>query len=725
MPREPDGYTEIKSMCRLCSGNCGTVLSIEAGRLVQVRGDREHEFSRGYACPRGLQVPEAMATEGRVLTPLKRAADGTFEPIALDTALDEIAARTAAIIDKAGAQAIGLFKGTGGYFNACASQMWRDWMAAIGSPNYFTTNTIDQSSHLVTRGRMGFWDAGWHRLSDSDVVLMVGTNPLVSVGAYNVLSADPTKRLRDARKRGMKLIVIDPRRTETAVQADLFLQPFPGEDVSILAALIRMILENGWEDQAFSDAFVSGLNALRAAVAPFTPDRVAQRAGIDAAMLEQVAAMFARDSHRGIATIGTGGTMAPRSNLADHLVECLNAICGRYYREGEKVPNPGVNVPRRTYHAQVTPSARSWETGGKSTTGHGELAGERMSGILADEMLSDGPARIRALFVNAGNPAVALPNQDKAIAGLKNLDLLVTVDPMMTATAMLSDYIIPPKMFYERVDIIPGPDLDVYLNPFPFSQYVPAAVAPPVGAELADEWSIYWELGKRLDLPMQFAGIRLDRDKSYTTDDLLGILLRDSRVPLEEIKSYPQGHIFNEEAVFVQPADPASAHHRLQVGPADVARELDEVAREPLRQTVAGYPYRLTVRRMRTLTNSSGRELTETRKRWKFNPLFVHPEDLLDLGLQDGDRVLVRSRNTSIPAAVSADRTMRRGAVSMSHCWGMLPHDSYEEVGVSTSRLVRTDLQVEPINAMPTMTAIPVNIVRRETAMENGTGRTI
>lgn len=712
MPDGPSDQRQVKSMCRLCSGNCGTVITIEREQVVQVRGDRDHLFSRGYACPRGLQVPEAMNNPDRILGPLKRARDGSFQPIDLETALDEIAISLREMIDQSGSHSIALFKGTQGYMNACAAQMWRDWMAAVGSPNYFTTNTIDQSSHLVTMFRMGSWDAGRHRMADSDVVLMVGTNPLLSLGAYTALSADPAKRLKDARRRGLKLIVIDPRKTETAMQADCHLQPVPGEDVTILAGIIRIILENGWYDRAFCNNFVSGLEELRAAVVPFTRDYVHERAGIGPDQLEAAAAMFARDSRRGTALIGTGGTMAPRSNLADHLVECLNAICGRYYREGETVPNPGVVVPERPIRAQVIPADRVWEKSGKSSTGHGEMVGERMSGILADEMLSTGGERVRALFVSAANPAVALPDQDKVIAGLKTLDLLVTIDPFMTATARLSHYIIPPKMFYERVDVAPGPDLDVYLNPFPFAQYLPAAVPPPSGSQLVEDWYVFWALAKRLNLPLSFAGVPLSFEREPTTDELLAILLRNARVPLEEIRRHPDGHIFDENPVRVLPAEEGS-EHRLQLVPEDVLEEIKEVAAEPFGAPEA-LPFRLIVRRMRTLTNSFGRTMSETRKRWSSNPLYVHPLDLEELGLRDGARVRVDRGDRSIPADVSPDPSLRRGVVAMSHCWGMLPDDDYDSVGVSTARLVRTDAQVEKINAMPVMTAIPVRIVPME-----------
>ncbi|UZW58292.1 molybdopterin-dependent oxidoreductase (plasmid) [Sphingobium sp. JS3065] len=701
---------EVLSMCRVCTAICGMVVSLDdEGQVTAVRGDRDHPASRGYNCSIGLQAPALMNDPERLLHPMKRMADGGFQPIDLDTALGEIADRLRAIVEESGPDSVGLFKGTQTYQNATASQMLVDWMAALGSQNYFTTLTIDQSCHAVTKARMGAWNAGKHRLEDSDVALLIGTNPLVSKGGYSLLDYDPSRRLKAARQRGLKLIVIDPRRTETAAQADLFLQPVPGQDPLILAGLIRVILTHGWEDRPFCVDYVDGLDALRAAVDPFDEHRVATQAGISAADLVSAARMFAHDANRGIAIIGTGGSMAPRSNLADHLVETLNGLCGRLLREGEAVLSPGVLSPMRRFTADVIPGDRGWENGPKSSTGHGAIFGQRMSGILADEMLLHGPGRIRALIVNGGNPAVALPDQAKAVAGLKALDLLVAVDPYMTATTMLCDYIIPPKMVYERTDIARPPHMELALSGSQFNQYIPAVASAPPGSQVIDDWHFYWALAKRLGLRLVYAGAELDLDQPPpSTDDLLDIQFRDSRVPLDTLRQFPRGHVFDEHDFVVEARETT---HRFAIAPPDIVEELAEVA-DLIETSVTdvAYPYLLIVRRVRTTYNSVGRTLPETRKRDAQNPLYVHPDDLADLGIERGGRIALTSATGSIGVIVAADPSLRRGSVAMTHCRGLLPDDDYSQHGVSTSQLVSTTTNVEAINAMPAMTAIPVRI---------------
>ncbi len=704
---------QVPSLCRICSAMCGVLLSLdESGKIAGIRGDQDHPVGKGYACAKGLQAGALSDHPERILKPLKRLPDGSFIEIGLEAALDEIAEQLAGIIAENGPSAVGLFKGTQMYQNATASQMSVDFMKAIGSTSYYSTVTIDQSSHMVTAGRMGTWNAGKHRFEDSDVALLVGTNPLVSVAGYGLLDFNPVRRLKAAKQAGLKLIVIDPRHTETAKQADCFVQLVPGEDPTVLAGIIRIILANEWEDVAFCRRFVNGLDELRRAVDPYTPEYVAARARVPESTLETAARLFAHDSRRGIAIIGTGGAMAPRSNLSDHLTETLNVICGRLLRAGERVLNPGVLSPPREFVAEVIPPDRQWERGPKSSTGHGMLFGEKMSGILADEMLLAGPGRLRALLVDGANPAVALPDQRKAVAGLRNLDLLVSIEPYMTATAMLSHYIIPPKMLYERVDIAKPADWEGFLAGPAFNQYVPAVVEPPHGSELIDDWYLFWALAKRLNAELSFAGQSLDMTgQAPTTDNLLDILFRDSRIPLDTLRSLPRGRIFDEEAVLVKEGDVASGN-RFEIAPPDIVADLAEVRTEPSR-TSAEYPFLMTVRRIRSTHNSLGRDLAETRKRGTFNPAYVHPDDLRSLDLVEGDLVELCTEVAEIPAIVSSDTSMQRGVVSMTHCWGMLPGSDYLATGISTSQLVRTDANVEAINAMPAMSAIPVAIRKR------------
>ncbi|HEX8603416.1 MAG TPA: molybdopterin-dependent oxidoreductase, partial [Pseudoduganella sp.] len=448
----------VRSFCRICSGLCGTVVELDAQRrVIAIRGDREHPLSRGYACFKGLQSGAAHNAPERILRPLKRMPDGSFSAIPLGQALDEIAASLAAIRARDGADALAIYRGTQNYLNVAGFTMLYSWMKALGSRSFFSTMTIDQSAKWVAMERLGRWGAGRQHFRTSQAWLFAGYNPLLSVqGGSGFFTTNPTREMKEAKARGMKIIVIDPRRTETAHHADLFLQPKPGEDPAVAAGLLRCILDEGWHDAAFCDAHVAGLDTLRAAVQPFTPDYVERRAGVPATLLVQAARMFAFECDSGAVSTGTGPDMAARSNLAEHLYQAINVVCGRFLREGDDVGNPGVLGREKTQRAEVLPPRRSWEHGARGRIGDSAiLFGEMMTATLPDEILTPGTGRIRSLVVVGGNPASVLPDQRKAVRALRDLELLVSIEPFMTTTAALSHYILPPLMQYERADISP------------------------------------------------------------------------------------------------------------------------------------------------------------------------------------------------------------------------------------------------------------------------------
>jgi len=714
---------EALSVCRICSGACGLTVTIDdQGRPVRVRGDREHPVTRGYICGKGADIPDQTTRADRLLRPMKRLEDGHFIEIPLAQALDEIADRLRPILDEDGGRAVATFSGTNHWHNNPVSYLHEAFLAAVGSPNKYTTGTIDQSAHLVTMGRMGIWGPGRRPFEDCDVSLMIGANPLVSLGAYMAISIDPLKRLREARARGMKLIVIDPRRSETAVHADLFIQPMPGHDAAILAALIRIILENGWHDAEFCERYVDGLDEMRAAVEPFTAEAVARAAGITAEQLEQAAAMFARDNKRGHPVVGTGGTMAPHSNLTDHLTETLTVICGRFLREGDRIPNVGALSPPYPQHAEVITIGRMWDVSPQTRAGYGQMFGEFPSALLPDEILTPGEGRIRAMFVNGANPAVCLPDQHKAVKALRALDLLVSIDPYMSATAQLCHYILPPLLQLERDDVLFGPRTERLLGHVPFVQWIPGVVAPPRGSELIDDWYLYWALADRLGLALSANGQPLlpsaeERDGAVevpSTEALLRTLFAGSRVPFDEVVAAPRG-LWCEDEEFVAPRRP-EADARFTLTAPDVLDEIATVAAKLAAAPCTAFSHRLTVRRERAAMNSfvAGRGAGDNRPRSA--PAYLHPEDLAMLGLGEDDEVEIVSETGRLAAAVKTDAGLRRGIVSIAQCRGPLPGEENGGIAGSTSLLVRMDRDVETINAMPMMTAIPVNIVRASSA---------
>ena len=704
------------SFCRICANTCGVVLELEGDRIVSIHGDREHPVTQGYACAKGRDAGEMHRREDRILRPLKRRADGSFAPIGLRQALDEIAGQVGTLVKRFGPDAIAGFLGTTGYFNVPASAMFTAWMQALGSSSFFSSFTIDCSNKAVTAGRLGVWGAGKQPWSDADVWMIVGANPFVSLsGQCGIPFGNPPKVMRAAAERGTQLIVIDPRRTETARHATVFLQPRPGEDAAVIAGIIRIILSEDLSDGSFCDRYVNGLEQLRVAVDPFTPEHVATRAGVDPEQLRAAALLFGGAGRRGCAGGGTGIGMSPYSNLVDHLIEVLNVVCGRFRRSGETLANGGAPVlPRRPRYAEVIPPTRPWDNARRSRVGDFGMIpsaagiGEVPTGILADEILEAGDDGIRCLFVEGGNPALAIPDQNKIARALSSLDLLVTVEPFMSATARLAHYIFPPRLMYERPEIPWVFGIDTRL-PLPFAQYAPAAVAPPRDSELVDDWEVYWGLARRLGLTITFAGVPMDMESEPTTDDLLALVLHDAQVPFEEIVKHPRGRVYDLPPLVVEPARPGESG-RFEVMPEDVRAELElygRAADDP------GFTHRMTVRRMRQYMNSLDPAVPEHARTGRYNPAYLHPSDLLQLNVSPGDRVAIVSDHSRIEAIAAADDRLLPGVVSISHCFGALPgEDDAPDAGASTNRLIDASRHHQTINAMPTMSGLPVTVCR-------------
>lgn len=711
------GRRSALSFCRLCMGHCGVVVTLdEHHRLSEIRGDHDDEQTLGYACFKGLKSTEAHNSAERILKPLKRMKDGSFKEISAEQALDEVAAKLQQTAARDGWESIAGYKGGGAFFTSSSSMMLNEFLRAIGSPKAFSSVTIDQSSKAVAAGRMGVWPPGRDPFHRGDVLLVVGHNPLVSISSNGFDTRNPLKRLKEAKERGMKLIVIDPRRTETAHFADVFLQPLPGEDCSILAGLLHIILAEGWHDREFCDRYAGGLEALRGAIAAFPPSVVAKRADVSEGSLREVAAVFARDAERGAAIGATGLDMSPHGNLAEHLLECLNVACGRFVREGEVIPNPGMigaGGPRR---AEVLPATRSWETRYQSRLGnYGLIGGELPTATLPDEILTPGPGQLKCLIVHGGNPVSAIPEQRKVVRAFEALDLLVSIEPFMTVTAQLSDYILPPTLQYERADL-PLFLYETLIEQERYTRYTPAVARPPVGAEVQDDHNYFFGLAQRLGVVLEHFGQPLDMENPPSTDDLLAISARHAPISFAALVAAERGIRLTNPPQLVEPGNPESPH-RFSLFPPDVAQELRSVsdAWNPTSQRRADaepYPYRLAVRRLRDGLNSAGLQLPSIKERIPYNLAYLNPGDMKSEGLREGDHLFIESAHGSIEAMASADESVRVGVISIAHGFGGLPDrgDKYLDRGSSTNLLLSLDVDREAINAMPRMSGIPVGI---------------
>jgi anaerobic selenocysteine-containing dehydrogenase len=713
----------VPSFCRVCNNECPILVEVDDdGRAVRVTGDPANPVHQGYSCSKGRTLPERLAHPERLHHSLKRLDDGTFVPIPLHDAVGEIAERLTGILDRHGPRAIAGYFGTYQAASVMTSPLTTAFMDAIGSPMRFTPMTIDKPGKPIARALHGSWMAPPQGFDEPDVALLIGVNPFVSYQGFPY--GNPGKWLAEQRERGMDLIVIDPRRSDVAKRAQLHLQIRPGQDIPVLACMIREILARGLEDREFLAEEVDGLEALRAAVEPFDPGYVSRRADVPAEDLVRAAHLWG-EARRGYGMAGTGPSMSSgHCTLAEYLLLCLETICGHWLRAGERVRNP------RTLMPGITPKAQA--AGPTPGYGFGEQLRVRgmtdtVAGLpctaMCDEILMEGEGQIRALLSCGGNPVAAFPDVDKTTGALRSLDLLVQIDPWMSHTAQVADYVIAPTMCLEVPSVAMMGDFAAARFAGrgavdAVGQYSPAVAATPEGSDLVEEWQFFYLLAQAMGLELRLDtilfskvdGVALDMAEPPTSDELIELLVRGSRIPLDEVKQHPHGAVFSEPAVHVAPKDPGWAS-RLDVANADMLRDLAEVLAHDPTEVVGTGAFRLICRRATHAMNSSVNHDTANRGR-RYNPAFMHPDDLAELDLVAGDRVEITSAAGAIPAIVQPDATLRRGLVSMAHSYGPLPgvEQPVEEAGANTNVLVFDDLGTERYSGMPRMSNVPVDV---------------
>ncbi|MCB1704074.1 MAG: molybdopterin-dependent oxidoreductase [Halioglobus sp.] len=710
----------VKSFCKICSAYCGIEVDVADEQIIDIRGDKSHPMSKGYTCIKGRQWADQYHNDNRLLTALSRPSrEQSFTAIDNEQALDEIADKLKAIIDKHGPRAVSIYRGNGLSVSSNGNQVAQAWLAGIGSEMDFSSMSIDQPSKIIAVGRHGAWGGGSHGFEGADVCMLIGNNPIIS--ALNMSGGPPgwnPTALKEEKKRGLKLIVIDPRRTETAEHADIYLPIRPGEDANLLAGMVRIIIEEELYDKEFVDAQTEGFAALKAAVAPFTLDMVAARCGLPAADIAAAARLFATSS-RGTASSGTGPDMARFPHLSEHLILAMNTLCGRWNREGDPVTAPGLLSPNVSPPAQVIPADflpamlnPALNTKTSRIRGIKQVFEEMPTPVAAEEILTPGEGQVKAMIVIGGNPVMSWPDQEKTVAALQELELLVCIDIKHSATTPFADYLLPAAHAFERDGLAEFTDR---LYNKPFGQYS-RPILKPRGA-VQEEWRYLVGLARRLGTEIHLAGgpIALDNDNLETLD-ILELMFPDHavKVPIRELAQHEGGKLYEEFANIKVGPPYEGLEGKLQLLPPEPAQDLVELLASPGEEEGrygpdGSFTHLLTVRRVKHVYNSSCHDFARNPPG---NPAYLHPDDLDALGFSPGQIVTLASQRASIQVVVEADSTLRRGVVSMAHCFGTAPGEPADvtRLGANASRLIPVDRDFDPLMGMPRMTGFAVKL---------------
>lgn len=723
---ETGAVETVTSFCRFCHTLCGVRVDVAGDRVLAVRGDPDNPVSQGYTCLKGRAEPERIHHPDRLLSSLRRRgskhAEPTFDEVDASQALDEIADRLADIVERHGPDAVAVYVGDGAHRTAAGGPpLVSAWLAGLGSKRMYTSFTIDSPSMIVAASRL-FGSPLPLQLLDvdhADVAMFVGTNP---VGSHfmSMPQSDPRRRLNDAKARGMQLIVIDPRRSETARMADLHLQVRPGEDATLLAAMINLVLERDLYDHAYVAAHASGLDELADAVRPFELDYAARRTGVPAKDIEAAATLFATAPSGG-ATSGTGLHMARHQNLATQLVMTLNVLCGRYDRRGGLTRHAGaLNFALPDMDGPVTMAPyhgpKSRIRGIEGSFNYLNFFEELPTNTLTDEILTPGIGQVKALIVHGGNPALVFADATSTARAMQELELLVVNDLFMSATARHADYVMAVKHPFERVDVTKIMDGSF---PFAFSQYTPALVPAPPG--VLDDWEIFWGLATRMGFAIDLPG--LDMDRTPTADEMIDALHANSRIPIDEVRAHPEGAVWGDREPLVGGIVGYMSGHAdqpMRVGHPDVIGELAEVLAEPV--TTGGaytdhdaFGFRMITYRMKEVYCTQGQNLPSLAARRPYNPLLMHPSSMASLGVSEGDTVVVRSGYGEVQAVVEPSEDLGPTTVALAFGWG-----GPDDEGVNVQHLIPDDELFDSVTGLALQSAVPVDVIALQDAPTAG-----
>jgi anaerobic selenocysteine-containing dehydrogenase len=673
------------TFCRICEPLCGMVATVEDGRVVKLRPDGDHPLSKGFACPKGIAFTEVQNDPDRVLHPLKRMPGGGFERVSWDAAMADIGTRLRAVHDRHGAAGIGWYFGNPGAFSASHTIWLAAFMTALRSPHLYTAGSQDVNSRFVASHLLygAPLAVPIPDLARTDLLLVLGANPLVSHGS--VLSAPRIKdELQGIVARGGRVVVVDPRRTETA-RAFEWLPVTPDGDAWLLLSLLHVLFAEGLADQRAVAAQASGAAWLRALAAPFSPEEVAAHSGVEPERARELARALAQTKRA--AAYGRTGTCLGRSGtLTSYLVDAVNLVAGKLDREGGAMLGT-LGIPGERLLARLALRAVpiGYDNRRSRVGGFPEVLGSQPASLMAKEIQTPGPGQLRALFVSAGNPVLSVPNGDELEAALEQLDLCVSLDLYVNETNAHADYVLPSTTMYERADF-PLPFQTYFTTPF---RQATEAVVPPAG-EAREEWQVIDELMQamaRRSLPL--AAIQLARralglfgrrvDPQWLTGlvvrlaeggDWLG--LRRGGLTLRRLlDAHPHG-------IVLAPHLRAGVLRRVVLH-RDRRVKLEhpaigaEVAR--LRERESGderFPLRLIGMRELRSENSWMHNAPLLLRGGRRQAARMHPDDAAaaGLGTDDDARVRLTSRHGTIELPVVLTEDLKPGVVAVPHGWG-------------------------------------------------------
>lgn len=651
--------SEIKAhhrTCNICEAMCGLEIEYQNQQILSIKGDKKDPFSQGHICPKAVALQDFHTDKERLKTPIKRTENGWID-ISWEQAFTEIADRFKAIQDTHGKNALAVYLGNPNAHNLGNAMFLPSFIKSLGTNNRYSSASTDQLPHHVASNFM-FGSGMLIPIPDidrTDYMLIIGGNPVVSNGSM-MTAPNVQGRIKAIQQRGGKVVVIDPRRTETASIADEHFFIRPEKDALLLLGMMHTVFANQQLDLGHLATVIEGIDSLESIVKDFSPEDIADVIGIDAGTIRRLASEMATASSA-VCYSRMGASTQSFGGLCLWLTNVFNIVTGNCDKAGGAMfPLPAFDLLRRTKKGHRSSFGRYQSRVRQLPFFNGEFP----VATLADEILTPGEGQVKALITIAGNPVLSSPGGKRLSTAFEQLDFMVSVDIYLNETTRHANIILPATTGLENSHY------DIFFNSFSVRNTV--KYSPPLfekDASQRADWQILKELSARL------TGVPQD---SYTPEFVLDM----------ELKSGPYGQDGlslnmlqeNPHGIDLGPLKPClierlkTADGKIQLAPQIY---LDDIPR--LKATLSAsddpdYPFALIGRRLvrshNTWTQNS-RRLVKGK-----NPctLQIHPDDAAGLNLEDGQRVALRSKTGEVNIEVAISDDVCKGVVSMPQGWG-------------------------------------------------------
>jgi anaerobic selenocysteine-containing dehydrogenase len=648
--------------CTLCEAGCGVAITVDGDRVTDIRGDEADPFSKGYVCPKATALADLHTDPDRLRSPMIREGS-TWREASWDEAIELVTTKLGRIRKAYGPHAIAAYQGNPTAHNLGLLTYGQLLLRTLGTRNLYSATSLDQLPHMLA-AHLVFGNQLLMPVPDidrCDLFICLGANPLASNGSI-MTAPDVKSRLKAIRERGGKVIVLDPRRSETAEKADKHLFIRPGTDAVFLLAMIHTVFEGNLVNLGRQK--VTGLETLQSVAAAWTPERAERITGIPAIEIRELATTLATTKRAalygriGVCTQQFGG-------LAAWLCYVLNALTGHLDEVGGLMfTTPAIDPLPVAKQVGFEEGFARWKS---RVSGKPEFGGELPMTCLAEEIETGGDNQIRALITSAGNPVLSSPGGRRLEAALDTLDFMVSIDPYMNETTQHAHVILPPTSPLERSHY------DVALNAFAVrnvARYSRALFERSPDAR--HDWEICLALWTRLGAPSKLGTLAarlFEKGLSKLGPEAIlevGLRIGPHRLSLSKLKKAEHGLDLGA----LEPRLPArlgTEDKKIHLTPQPYLDDLARLERE------LGKPATGLVMIGRRHLRSNNSWMHNSERLVKGPPrctLLIHPDDAAARGLADGGNAKVSTRLGAITVPVEVSDEMMRGVVSVPHGWG-------------------------------------------------------